>query len=157
MRGVSELITSLPTFKGAFSFFGDELHMLGHGIGHMAYNFFDPSSKNKFKVSNSSSYTFDVIDGFTLRSFTDNLGKWIAESKNTTPILFDYSFDSKTHFYRAVDWQHYLLHVVPTSVVPYLRHTATKMRLWICVMLVPLACSGQLVQMSWHIWEGKVD
>ena len=56
----------------------------------------------------------------------DYLGNWIAESKNTTPTVFDFSFDPRPHFFRAVDWQHFLLHVVPTSVIPYLRHASTK-------------------------------
>ena len=42
MEGVSELLTSLPTFMGTFSFFGDELHMIGHGLGHLVYNLLDP-------------------------------------------------------------------------------------------------------------------
>ena len=75
MRGVSDLITSLPAFLGPFFFFGDELHMLGHGIDHLVFNLLEKPTRNKFMPANMSSYAFDTIEGFTLRTFGDKLGQ----------------------------------------------------------------------------------
>ena len=61
MKGVPELLTSLPTFMGTFSFFGDELHMIGHGLEHLVCNLLDPKANSHFKVKNSSDYSFDFI------------------------------------------------------------------------------------------------
>ena len=95
MGGIPQLIGSLETFLGVYSFFGDEFHMLCHGIGHLISDLFDPSPRNKFKVANSSEYTFDVQEGWTLRSFMKGINRWIDDSKPTTPTVFDFSFDHK--------------------------------------------------------------
>ena len=87
MRGIPHLIGSLETFLGVYSFFGDELHMLGHGIGHLISDLLDPSPRNKFKVADSIEYTFDVQEGWTLRSFMEAINRWIDESKPTTPTF----------------------------------------------------------------------
>ena len=126
MRGIPQLIGSLETFLGVCFFFGDELHMLGHDIGHLISDLLDPSSRNKFKVAGSIEYTFDVQEGWTLRSFMEGINRWIDHSKLTTPTIFDFSFDHKKQLFRAVDWQHVLLHVAPTIIAPYLKSsTAT--------------------------------
>ena len=124
MRGIPHLIGSLETFLGVYSFFGDELHMSGHGIGHLISDLLDPSPRNKFKVTGFSEYTFNVQEGLTLRSFMECINRWIDDSKRTTPTVFDFSFDHKKHFFRAVDWQHVLLHVAPTIIAPYLKSNA---------------------------------
>ncbi|OBZ80612.1 hypothetical protein A0J61_11339 [Choanephora cucurbitarum] len=56
----------------------------------------------------------------------DGINRWIDYSKPTTPTISDFSFDHKKQFFRAVDWQHVLLHVAPTIIAPYLKSsTAT--------------------------------
>ena len=91
MKGVSELITSLPTFMGTFSFFGDELHMIGHGLGHLVSNLLDPQENSRFKVEGSNEYTFD----FQQANFFKRLPDLIKESKCTSPTSFDFSFNFK--------------------------------------------------------------
>lgn len=118
MKGVSELITSLPTFMGTFSFFGDELHMIGHGLGHMVYNLFDPQENKKFKVEGSRNYTFEFVQP----NFFKTIGDLIKESKSSNPTLFNFTFDAKKGCYRAVDWQFFLLHIVPAVIVPQLKN-----------------------------------
>lgn len=122
MKGVSDLITSLPTFMGTFSFLGDELHMIGHGIGHLVCNLLDPLENSRFKVEGSNDYTFD----FAERNFFKTIQILIQESKPTNPTNFDFSFDFKKGCYRAVDWQFFLLHIVPTIVIPHLKHADAK-------------------------------
>ena len=91
MKRVSNLITSLPTFMGTFSFFGDELHMIGHGFGHLVCNLFDPQENSRFKVEGSNGYTFD----FQQANFFKTLPDLIRESKHTNPTNFDFSFNFK--------------------------------------------------------------
>ncbi|OBZ80821.1 hypothetical protein A0J61_11129 [Choanephora cucurbitarum] len=126
MRGIPQLIGSLETFLDVYSFFGDELHMLGHDIGHLISDLLDPNPRNKFKVANSGEYTIDVQKGWALRSFMEDINCWIDYSKPTTPTIFNFSLDHKKQFFRAVDWQHVLLHVALTIIAPYLKSsTAT--------------------------------
>ena len=122
MKGVSELITSLPTFMGTFSFFGDELHIISHGLGHLVCNLLDPQENNLFKVEGSNEYTFD----FQQANFFKTLPDLIKESKRTSPTNFDFSFDFKKGYYRAVDWQFFLLHIVPTIILPNLKTEGAK-------------------------------
>ncbi|KAI8332185.1 hypothetical protein BD560DRAFT_341296 [Blakeslea trispora] len=54
------------------------------------------------------------------------LGVWIDQSKPTTSSVFEYSFNSRKGYYRAVDWQQFLLYVVPTMVVPNLKYVEAR-------------------------------
>ena len=101
MKGVSKLITSLPTFMGTFSFLGDELHMIRHGLGHLVCNLLDPQENKRFRVEGSNDYTFD----FMQTNFFKALPKLIEESKSSNPTMFDFTFDFKKGCFRAVDWQ----------------------------------------------------
>ena len=126
MRGVSELITGLPTFLGSFSFFGDELHMIGHGLGHMICNLLDPTIKDKFFSPLLVDYSFDVGPLYNRSQLMSCISRWTFASRRTNPSVFDYTFDGRKHFNRAVDWQYFLLHTVPTMVLPYLKHRRTE-------------------------------
>ena len=126
MRGVSTLITSLPTFMGSFSFFGDELHMIGHGLGHMVSNLIDYRHSKRFMKKGARQYSFEVNTQFSQKDFVEQVDQWIRESKPTTPTAFDFSFDPRRGFFRAVDWQFFLLHIVPAMIVPYLRYDNAK-------------------------------
>ncbi|OBZ80212.1 hypothetical protein A0J61_11739, partial [Choanephora cucurbitarum] len=46
MPGVPKLFTELKTFIISYFFFGDKLHMLGHGMGHMVYKLLDPKTSD---------------------------------------------------------------------------------------------------------------
>ncbi|OBZ64426.1 hypothetical protein A0J61_11954, partial [Choanephora cucurbitarum] len=48
MPGVPKLFTELKTFISPYFFFGDELHMLGHDMGHMVYKLLDPKTSDWF-------------------------------------------------------------------------------------------------------------
>ncbi|OBZ80431.1 hypothetical protein A0J61_11520 [Choanephora cucurbitarum] len=64
MHGLPDDYASLSTFTDSFFFFGDELHMLGHGIGHLIYKLIHPPIFDFYRALNSSSYTFDFMDEF---------------------------------------------------------------------------------------------
>ena len=146
MEGVSELLTSLPTFMGTFSFFGDELHMIGHGLGHLVYNLLDPKANGRFKVKSSLEYSFD----FDQPGYFQDLIDWIAFSKPTNPTAFNFSFQLKKGSLRAVDWQFFLLHIVPTMIIPYLKYPSAKKAL---ISLVN-ACS---ISLQRSITEGELQ
>ena len=126
MHGLPDDYANLPTFTDSFFFFGDELHMLGHGIGHLIYKLIHPSTFDFYRDLNSSSYTFDFIDGFSRKQIIQQIGDYIYDSKPTTSSAFDYSFDRRFGFYRAVDWQQWLLYIVPTMVIPKVKFRAVK-------------------------------
>ena len=129
MRGVSSLITSLPTFMGSFSFFGDELHMIGHGLGHMVSNQIDSRHSKHFMKVGLRQYSFEVNSQFNQKDSVEQVDLWIKESKRSTPTAFDFSFYPRKGFFRAVDWQFFLLHIVPAMVVPYLKYDGAKQTL----------------------------
>ena len=70
MPGVPDMFASLPTFSGAFFFFGDELHMLGHGMGHLIYKLNDPETNDFYKAVGGSIYSFNVNSVYSPREFT---------------------------------------------------------------------------------------
>ena len=90
MRDVSKLITGLPTFLGSFSFFGDELHMIGHGLGHMICNLLDPTIKDKFFSPLLVYYSFDVSPVYNRSQLMNCISRWTFSSRRTNPSVFDY-------------------------------------------------------------------
>ncbi|OBZ80313.1 hypothetical protein A0J61_11638, partial [Choanephora cucurbitarum] len=139
LPGLPRLFTDLPAFSIAFFFFGDELHLLGHGMGHLVYNLLHFKSMEKFETHESTRYSFAVSAPFNQRSFIDQLGAWIIGSKPTCPAAFDYSFDNRTGYYRAVDWQQFLLYIVPTVVIPNLECEESKVALMNLVIAISIA------------------
>ena len=139
MPGIPDLFTSLPTFSDAFFFFGNELHMLGHGMGHLIYNLIDPETNDFYKAVGISTYSFDVDSVYSPREFMSKVGEWNNASKVTCPTAFDYSFDKRKGYYRAVDWQQFLLYIVPTIIVPRLLHAETQKALMKLVYAVSIS------------------
>ncbi|OBZ80395.1 hypothetical protein A0J61_11556, partial [Choanephora cucurbitarum] len=125
----ANITTSLPTFMGIFSFFGDELHMIGHGLGHLVYNLLDPKANGHLKVKSSLECSFD----FDQPGYFQDLIDWIAFSS-----------------LRAVDSQFFLLHIVPTMIIPRLKYPSSKKAL---INLVN-ACSISLQRL---ITEGELE
>ena len=139
MPGVPELFTSLPAFSDAFFFFGDELHMLGHGMGHLIHKLIDPETNDFYKAVGSSTYSFEVDSVYSAREFISKVGEWINASKVTFPTAFDHSFDRRKGYYRAVDWRQFLLYIVPTMIVPRLLHAETQKALMKLVYAVSIS------------------
>ena len=129
MPGAPSLFTSLSTFSDSFFFFGDELHMLGHGIGHLVHKLLDNSTCDHYKPLHSTQYSFDFASHMSQKVFMGKLGTWINQSKATTTSVFEYSFDSRKGYYRALDWQQFLLYIVPTMVIPNLKHVEARIGL----------------------------
>ena len=103
------------------------------------YNLLHHKHMKKFEAYKSTGYSFAVYAPFTQRSFNDQLGAWIVESKPISPAAFDYSFDSRTGYYRAVDWQQFLLYIVPTMVIPNLQFEEARVALMNLVNAVSIA------------------
>ena len=90
MHGLPDDYANLLTFTDSFFFFGDELHMLCHGIGHLIYKLIHPSTFDFYRALNSSSYTFDFINGFSEKQVIEKIGDQIYDSKLTTSSAFHY-------------------------------------------------------------------
>ena len=63
--------------------------MIGHELGHLVCNLFDPQENSRFKVEGANEYTFD----FSQANFLKILPELIKESKRTSPTDFDFLFD----------------------------------------------------------------
>ncbi|OBZ81152.1 hypothetical protein A0J61_10799, partial [Choanephora cucurbitarum] len=100
MNDVPELLTSLPTFMGASSFFEDELHMTDHGLGHSVCNLLGPKANSHFRVKNSSNYSFDFIQP----NFFQTLSEWISKTRRRLMMrvwTMNYHFASY-HIYELI-------------------------------------------------------
>ncbi|KAG2212136.1 hypothetical protein INT45_010986 [Circinella minor] len=98
----------LPTFYGATFFPIDIMHLLGPGIGKQLWSIIQ------------GTYGTDNCPLYLPNATQELIGARIAASRNLTPSSFsgdcgDLSFQSG--FYRAVDWIHFVLYIVPTIVL----------------------------------------
>lgn len=100
--------------------------MIGHGLGHMVSNLVDFRHSKRFMKKGARHYSFEVNSRFSQKDFAEQLDQWIKASKPTTPTAFDFSFDPRRGFFRAVDWQFFLLHIVPAIVIPNLKYDGAK-------------------------------
>ena len=153
MPGVPKLFTDLKTFINPYFFFGDELHMLGHGMGHMVYKLLDPRTDDWFQAADVDHYPFQVSLPFRQKEFMKKLGDWIVVSKPTCPAAFNYSFDKRTGYYRAVDWQDFLLYVVPTIVVPNLRYRRAKVAVMNLVNAVSISLQKSITSTDLDVMD----
>ena len=144
MPKVASLFTSMPTFLNVYFFLGDELHLLGHEMGHLVYNLLNPKTLDKYYAANPTGYSFDADMSIGQRNLMIKVGDCINASKSSCPAAFNYSFDKRTGYYRAVDWQDYLLYVVPTMVIPYLKHRSAKKALMSLVNAVAISLQREI-------------
>ena len=115
-------------------------------MGHLIYKLINPGTSDFYKTLNGSDYTFDIGSQYSPKQFMTQLGKWIDESKTTTSSVCEYSFDHKHGHYRAVDWQQYLLYIVPTMVIPHLKHVEARNGLMALVNACSIALQKEITQ-----------
>ena len=145
MPGVPSLFTSLITFTGTSFFLGDEMHLICRGISQLVYRLIDPHSSKKFhSTDNTKQYTFALIssDSANMGTFAD----LVEESLATIPPVFEGSWDDVVGFYRAVDYLDFLLYVVPTIILRWIKVKDTQK--------APMnLINGCLIALQWDISE----
>ncbi|KAG1463916.1 hypothetical protein G6F56_005190 [Rhizopus delemar] len=121
MRGVSDIVSSLPTFSGVPFFCLDEMHLIGGGIAVLVFKFICPTSRHSFLGPGGYIRYFFRLNR-ELRSATGmlTLHKKIKKCPAKVPPSFKGSFQTKFNNYRAVDWQIFLLVVDPNILLPYI-------------------------------------
>ena len=107
-------------------------------------NLLHPKSLDKYYAANPRGYSFDASMSLSQENFMIQLGDWIAASRLTYPAAFNYSFDKRTGYYRAVDWQDFLLYIVPTLVVPHLVHRGARKALMSLVNAVSISLQREI-------------
>ena len=118
--------------------------MLCRGMGHLVYNLLHPKTLDKYYAANPRGNPFDANMSLSQKNFMIQLGDWITASRLTCPAAFNYSFDKRTRYYRALDWQDFLLYIVPTLVVPHLVHRGAKKALMSLVNAVSISLQREI-------------
>ena len=96
--------------KGPEFYALDEMHLVYHGLGHLYLNLIN----SKFDLnSNISPFAIDDIDEIMTS---------MRQSRQNIPTAFNGNWQTVlSGIVRAVDWQDFLLLVVPTLIVPRLK------------------------------------
>lgn len=121
MRGLSEVISSIPTFSGVPFFCLDEMHLIGGGVAHLVFKFFDYSTRSKYLGTRGpTEYSFRLDDLLQPRKGMETLHGLIKRCASKVPKSFEGSFKAKFAFYRAVDWQNFLLLAIPNIMLMHI-------------------------------------
>lgn len=128
------IFSTLSSFSGS-SFFGlDEMHTISHGVGKHLYqlitvDLFPNKNLHFFFTKPDKSISKDRYPFFIKKNQLKELGRKISESRQNIPVSFEGSFDNmigNIEGVRAVDWQDFLLYIVPTLVVPLIESRSCK-------------------------------
>ncbi|KAG2216889.1 hypothetical protein INT45_010585, partial [Circinella minor] len=120
-------LAKLKAFQGPLFFLIDEIHLLGHNIGHQIWNAIRGKKygkKNPFALQ---------------RKYHKIIGQKMAMLKSKVPITFEdqkvklcTKFTVDLHqqpgYARAVDWIVFILYIVPTYIVEHLDKQQQKCR-----------------------------
>lgn len=125
----------LPSFHGASFFPIDFMHMLGLGISRQFWNLL------------SGDYDSANAEHNPLRLSTSSLkeiGRYVAISRSHTPSEFaGHCGDiyTKSGFYRAVDWLHFMQYLVPAIVLEYINDDDARKAVLHLVNIYLIACA----------------
>lgn len=120
------LFTSLSTFSGAPFFGMDEMHLVARGIGQLLFDLLHHRNNSKFQVEASNDYTFQFDQRKSPVAIMAEVSLYIGRSTSTVPRTFEGRWNDRLDNYRAVDWQDWLLYIIPTIVLQYIDNEQTK-------------------------------
>lgn len=132
------------------------MHTIARGIGKLIYDMttVEKTKNDRFYFTDSDNLL--CKDGYPFYIHKDdleNIGASIENSRSHIPVSFQGSFDNiiaKIEGTRAFDWLDYLLYIVPTIVVPYLRGSAVKK----AVLALVKGCS---LALQWTLTSELID
>ncbi|KAF1802029.1 hypothetical protein V8B55DRAFT_1594202 [Mucor lusitanicus] len=101
LDAVDPLFCNLNTFTGVEFFLGDEMHLLGQGLGKLVFNMLNPITADKYvprRTPSSSSlsppqYPFRMQDSSANYFKAAIIGPLVQESSRTVPSTFDRCWD----------------------------------------------------------------
>ena len=100
------------------------MHLIGGGIAHLVFKFFDYSTRSAFLgTKGPNEYSFRLNGLLGQSNGMKNLHELIKRCASKIPKFFEGSFGAKFVFYRAVDWQNFLLLLIPNIL---LRHVVQR-------------------------------
>lgn len=146
------IFSKLLSFSG-FSFMAmDEFHTISHGAGKHIYQLITIDLDNKknqhfFYLKKDKTISKRNYPFLIKRSELKKLGESITSSRKNIPVSFQGSFDNfigNTEGVRAVDWQDFLLYIVPTLVVPLISSRSCQKALLALVRGCALALQWNL-------------
>ena len=109
--------TDLPTFHGATFFPIDIMHLLGPGIGKQLWSMIQ------------GTYGTENCPLYLSNNNQELIGTRVASSRSLTPSSFSGDcgdISCQSGFYRAVDWIHFVLYIVPTTVLDFFTDSTTR-------------------------------
>lgn len=135
-RGISGLsiFSGLNTFKGPLSFPIDELHTLCRGIGSLLYTILTVDNSKTTKYFHKmdpdlEEYEREMYPFFIEKHTMEEIGQQIESTRKYLPVAFEGSFLNiikQTRGTRAVDYNDFMLYIVPTLIVPKIRTRAAQ-------------------------------
>lgn len=132
------------------------MHLISHGIGKFFYELItvDKTGKDTFYYTNGDKKKITANYPFYInKDQLQLIGAAITNSRNKIPTSFQGSFDNifaKTEGTRAVDWLDFLLYVVPTLVVPFLKNDSSLRK---AVLSLVRGCA---LAMQWNLTQRTV-
>lgn len=102
-----------------------------------------------FYTNHDGQKNVDSYPFFISKQSLVSIGKSLEESRQYIPTSFQGSFDNvivKTEGTRAVDWLDFLLYIVPTLVVPFLKTRAAQQ----AILALVKGCS---LALQWNLTE----
>ncbi|KAI7873642.1 hypothetical protein K492DRAFT_111484, partial [Lichtheimia hyalospora FSU 10163] len=143
------LFADLPTFHGASFFPMDIMHMLGQGI---AKQFWALISDDKYNgEENSNPLSLPVVQCKTIG----------VEVANCRSLSKDFSRDcgnvyTRSGYYRAIDWLHFMMYLVPTIVARYF-DGETRNAILQLIHVYHIACKRELTEDDVMLMEISVN
>lgn len=145
MEGVSRLISTLRTFTGTPFFLLDEMHLIGGGIAKQFYRMINPSTKHSYMgTTGQLFYSFRLSNEFSTATCMAKIREHVVLCADKVPRLFEGSLKAAYGHYRAVDWQLFLLAVIPNIVLPFFVEDGAKNALMNLVNGCNLALNREL-------------
>lgn len=104
----------------------DEMHLIARGMGQLLFDLLHYRNNSKFQVEGSSDYTFQFDQRRSPAAIISEISSRIEQSAPTVPRTFEGRWNDRLDNYRAVDWQDWLLYIIPTIVLQYIDNEQAK-------------------------------
>lgn len=152
MNASPTTVSSLPTFSGSPFYALDEFHLLAEGIAKQVKRLLHYKDSQQYipQSCSTENYTFAFKDNVKVAQIDNIINDKIVKSATFVPTSFQGSWTKINGYYRGVDWLDYLLYVIPTIVIPYLKHENTKAALMKLI-------NGCTLALQWHITSTEIS
>jgi hypothetical protein len=120
-------------------------------ISRLCYDLISPLDNERFKSLHGTEYSFELNSSYpNPKKIFDAIDVYVNKSRETIPLSFEGSWQNVKGLSRAVDWQDFLLYIIPTLVIQHLKHKKTKDAL----MNLVYGCS---IALQWSISKSDTN